>query len=208
MIQHIIFDLGGVLVNLNFDAFYEALADLLGTTRDQLYLNASNQIHTDYMCGKMDSDTYVKKIADLYRRNVSVDEFRQVWNIIIDGQKDDVVALIDRIPSSYHISLLSNTDPWHFGYSQKHYPVFRRFSEFFLSYEMQLLKPNQAIYEAVVRRLDTLPGTCVFIDDLAENIEAARACGMHGIHFRNAEQLQQELLSLGVMTNTKRTGST
>ncbi len=61
-----------------------------------------------------------------------------------------------------------------------------------------LRKPALAAYECVAAHLQQDPGSCIFIDDRQVNIDGAKAAGMQGILFKSAEQLQQELHSLGV----------
>jgi FMN phosphatase YigB (HAD superfamily) len=199
MTKHVLFDLGGVLVNLNYAAFFQSLAELFHTPIDKLRIKAGNQIHFDYMCGKMDGEMYVHKLSDLYNQPVEMDRFLPAWLKIIDGQKDDVAAVINKITSGISLSLLSNTDPWHYRYSMEQYPVMRVFSRFFLSYEYKMMKPDPAFYAAVTKTLNVHPDDCFFIDDTLENIESARAFGWHGIHFQSASQLNNQLISYGII---------
>lgn len=61
------------------------------------------------------------------------------------------------------------------------------------SYEIQKIKPDYAIYKALVEKYSLIPKQCVFLDDTMENIEAARECGFHGIQFITYEQAKKEL---------------
>lgn len=67
------------------------------------------------------------------------------------------------------------------------------------SYEVQMLKPNPWIYAELCRRYDITPSEAVFLDDTLKNVEAAKAFGMHGIHFTGYEQGCAELRKLGVL---------
>ena len=67
-----------------------------------------------------------------------------------------------------------------------------------LSYKDHLIKPDPAIYRLIMARYGLVADECVFLDDTLVNVEAARAEGMHGIHFVSKEQSEEELRSLGV----------
>lgn len=68
------------------------------------------------------------------------------------------------------------------------------------SYEIQKIKPDPAIYKALLERYSLVPEQCVFLDDMPENVEAARQCGLHGILFTSYEEarlrLEQKLINL------------
>lgn len=66
------------------------------------------------------------------------------------------------------------------------------------SCKVHLTKPNAAIYRLLLERYSLKPEECVFLDDTLQNIEAARALGIHGIHFTGKEQAVRELAALGV----------
>ena len=61
------------------------------------------------------------------------------------------------------------------------------------SYEIQKIKPDYAIYKALVDKYSLVPNQCVFLDDTLENVEAARQCQFHAVHFVTYEQAKQEL---------------
>ncbi|KAM0992483.1 hypothetical protein ACFX13_010888 [Malus domestica] len=66
-------------------------------------------------------------------------------------------------------------------------------------------KPDPEFYLEVVRHLEVDPGSCIFVDDRMRNVEAAKEVGIVGLHFKNAESLRQDLLSMGIDISTKQT---
>ena len=62
-----------------------------------------------------------------------------------------------------------------------------------ISHQVHMLKPHKEIYDAFCRKFNVSPEDCVFIDDKAVNIEGARAAGMNGIVFTDADKLKAEL---------------
>ena len=69
-----------------------------------------------------------------------------------------------------------------------------------LSYEAGAIKPDHRIFEYGTERFNLIPEDCVFIDDLAENIEAAREFGFHGVVITSPEQVERDLQKLGLET--------
>lgn len=67
-----------------------------------------------------------------------------------------------------------------------------------LSYKEQLIKPDAAIYELLLERYGLVAEECVFLDDTLPNVEAAKALGIHGIHFTTKDQAERELREFGV----------
>ncbi|MCJ7486149.1 MAG: HAD-IA family hydrolase, partial [Candidatus Aminicenantes bacterium] len=100
--------------------------------------------------------------------------------------------------AGYKTLLLSNTDSERFVFVRHRFPEIMFFDDYVLSYELKLLKPDPAIYLAAARLAGTLPGECVFIDDMEENIAGAVATGLAGIHYRPETDLAAELKKLNL----------
>lgn len=62
-----------------------------------------------------------------------------------------------------------------------------------ISYEVRIVKPEPGIYEALINKFDLVPEECVFLDDKEDNVQAARACGFHGIVVEGYEQASKAL---------------
>ena len=74
----------------------------------------------------------------------------------------------------------------------------REFDGLVLSHEVGLLKPDPRIYKLTLQRFGLRAECAVFIDDLLTNVEGARAMGLHGIHYKNPDQVRLELTKLGI----------
>ena len=91
------------------------------------------------------------------------------------------------------LSVISNTDQLHYEYIRQTYPVMQHFEEPVTSFQVHALKPDSKIFKSALARFSLAPEDTLFIDDLFENIDAARSLGMRGIVFQSAQQLQQDL---------------
>ncbi len=88
------------------------------------------------------------------------------------------MPLVERLKSDHHLVLGSNTDPIHFSYAVEKFHVVQNFEQYFLSYEMGLLKPDPAFFHHILQTLGTPAAECIFIDDRAENVDAALSVGI------------------------------
>jgi HAD superfamily hydrolase (TIGR01509 family) len=70
-----------------------------------------------------------------------------------------------------------------------------------MSHEVGAMKPAPIFYERCLQSVNAAPGECVFIDDMPENIEGAKATGLNALHYRDTETLRLELARLGVVVS-------
>lgn len=96
--------------------------------------------------------------------------------------------------NGYHVYILSNYGSWTYEKTREDSLSFLEDVDGALfSYEVKQIKPEAAIYQSLLDRFDLVPEECVFLDDLAANIEGARKAGMHGIVFESWEKANEIL---------------
>jgi len=199
MISTIIFDLGGVLVDIDFKSFLKTLAQHYEISEKELIKYKSIEIHEDYMKGLLTSEHFYSSILPDFDKKLSCDQFKQLWNSILIGQKDDTAEIVEKLDNRYNLALMSNIDPWHFSFCYENYPIIRKFENRFLSYELHSIKPERDFYLHVTKILNTETHHCLFIDDLVENIKTAQDLGFNTIHFKNGLHLKNELIKLNII---------
>jgi HAD superfamily hydrolase (TIGR01509 family) len=99
----------------------------------------------------------------------------------------------DLARAGVHLYLLSNMPASTFDYLAQKHRFFSHFKYLVISGQILLIKPDPAIFEHLVEKTGILPAESVFIDDIAKNVAAARACGLHAIQFRDPESCRTEL---------------
>jgi HAD superfamily hydrolase (TIGR01509 family) len=109
-----------------------------------------------------------------------------------------MIALARALKGRTRRFVLSNTNAIHMDYVFTHYPFIHDFDGLILSHDVGLMKPDARIYRLALEKFGIEPRRTVFIDDILANVDGARAVGWHGIHYRNAEQVRQELTKLDV----------
>ncbi|MBN2417372.1 HAD-IA family hydrolase [bacterium] len=124
--------------------------------------------------------------------------FADFWTDIFSENRD-ISALIPALRQRYRLALLSNTNKPHMDYIGTAFPVVHLFHHRFLSYEMQLLKPDTAIFREALRALGSTPAQTLFIDDSEANTAAAASLGMPVIHFRNNADFLETAHTMGIL---------
>jgi putative hydrolase of the HAD superfamily len=119
-------------------------------------------------------------------------------------EDEAVLRLISEAPVEKRY-LLSNTNDIHWRFIRERYPhVLKAFDRLLVSHELGLEKPDAAIYEGVIRDSGYAPEEHLFIDDIAENVEGARAVGMDAVLHTDSENLWREFVSRGLASENQR----
>ena len=126
-------------------------------------------------------------------------DFWNAWKLLL-GEEKNTVNILEALNKQYSIWLLSNTNPKHIQDEiEKRYLFPSLVNGAVYSFDVGVRKPEKEIYEIAMQRANANPQECLFIDDLLENIQAAKQIGIEGIHFISSEQLKQELVHLGII---------
>lgn len=143
----------------------------------------------DLETGKIGTDEFCKKLAEVTRRDsISYDEAEFCWlGFIKDVPLKGLNDLLE-LRKTYHIGLLSNTNPFIMGYTRSNrfcangLPITHFLDAFYCSYEMGVCKPNAEIYTKTLEIGGYKPDETLFVDDSIKNIKAAEAVGIKGLH--------------------------
>lgn len=197
MIKAVIFDLGGVLVDNPAPGMFSHYAKTLNVTVKQLE-KVYPKYEVDWQKGALTEEEFWKKVTtDLHVPQPNV---TSLW---LDGflssyhEKGEMFSLIKKLKSDgYTIALLSNTEVPIMNYIKE--KSWSDFDLFIYSCEVGMRKPDLEIYETTLSNLNINPEEAVFIDDKAENINAAKSIGMHAILFANPQQVISELHNVGL----------
>ena len=200
MIQNIVFDMGGVLID--FDA-QRYTARFVPDPADYELIRGELSRWVVWMGLAGGSNTDEEAVASVCRRlperlHQGVRDILDNWHQDIPPL-DGVYDLVEELKGKgYGIYLLSNTCA-RFHSFRKNIPALRFFDGEFISADCHLVKPEPGIYLRFLEQFRLRPEACVFIDDVPLNIEAAIRCGFSGIVYHNDPiRLRRELRELGV----------
>ena len=197
-IKNIVFDLGGVLVDLDFKAAINGLQKAgFANVKEQLQAFDREGIFQKFELGEMSADEFRSAIRENSTVSLTDEEVDGLWNAMLLEVPREKLELILHLRGKYMVYLLSNTNSIHWDYVCKNafnYRGFRvndYFEETFLSYEMHLAKPDKAIFEKVLEEANLLPEETLFIDDSEANCKAASELGIHTHHYHIGEDLKE-----------------
>jgi FMN phosphatase YigB (HAD superfamily) len=199
MVEAIIFDIGNVLLRFDFSLVVRRIAPFCsGNTRD--FDSLLEPLKMRLESGSINGETFLKEVSASIGYSGDPALLRSAWQEIFTPI-EATHALVERLHGSLPLFLLSNTNDLHAEYFLARYPVFKRFDGAVYSHECGLMKPDASIYRHTLEQFKLDAGRVFFIDDLAPNVAAARACGWRAHHYREGshELLLTELTSLGAL---------
>ena len=195
-IKNIVFDLGGVLVDLDFKSTINGLQKAGFTNvKEQLQTFDRDGIFQKFELGEISADEFRAAIRENSSVSLTNEEVDSLWNLMLLEIPREKLELILELRSKYMVYLLSNTNSIHWDYVCKNafnYRSFRvedYFEETFLSFEMHLAKPDKAIFEKMLQDANLLAEETLFIDDSEANCPAAAEVGIHAHHYHIGDDL-------------------
>ncbi len=199
MVKNIIFDLGQVIAKVDLNPFLFQFGREFNINAVELTKDESDGAHKDFMVGKIKGEEFHKITCERFNHFISIEKFKAIWVSMLVGEIDGVSEIVLKLhQQKYPLALLSNTDPWHYEYCEQNLPVLQKFNKKFLSYDLKMKKPDPDIFLTVIKRLETEPQQCIFIDDARENIQSAQNLNFQAILFQNSMQLRHDLNELGI----------
>jgi len=201
MIRTVISDLGRVVLWFDNNVFLRKLAALAGRPFDEVKAAVHGNLELVHRFdeGTLTAEEFRRAVCGVVAADVAYVPFFAMYNDIFELNVPAADVLRRVHAAGYKTTLLSNTDPERFGFVRKRFPEILFFDDYVLSYELRLIKPDPAIYLAAAHRAGCPPAECVFIDDMEENVRAAVATGLRGIHYRPETDLEAELKKLGMI---------
>ena len=183
----IIFDLGGVLINLHVARCMKAFEALMGEQNMRLILGmdaqgegikavsvASKQLMADFERGLITPDYFISEILKFCHAGTTRQDVIDAWMAMLADLPAERLDFVDQLRAAGHkVYLLSNGNDLHFDFIDATYHLHDHFDGFFLSHKMHLAKPESAIFEAVMAALSHTDKEIIFIDDIEVNRLAA-----------------------------------
>ncbi len=201
----LIFDFGNVVARFDYARSCAILGSRLGLSGEQLLRKAQEAGLTAlvqrYESGRMRGEDFSKAVCQLVGLDLPHGEFAEAWADIF-WLNEPVARLVAWLNSrGYSLVLGSNTNEIHAAHFRHQFAeTLDHFDHLVLSFEIGEIKPSAGFFQACARAAGRSPEDCIFIDDIEENIQSARALGMTGIRYdpRQHQVLPEELVRLGI----------
>ena len=199
----LIFDFGNVVAHFDYGKACEALGRPLGLGGGALLERARaagfGPLVARYEGGGMTAEEFSTAVCAMVGLEIAHEEFAAAWADIFRLNEPIAPVVADLKRRGYTLVLGSNTNDLHAAQFRRQFAeTLAHFDRLVLSYEVGHVKPHASFFRACAEAAGAPPAECVFIDDLPENIDGARAVGMTGIVFRDVPSLLDELAAMGV----------
>jgi glucose-1-phosphatase len=193
-VEAVVFDVGRVLIDYQYHDLIEFLTDrgLHCPSTHDLF----ERMDIDrYERGLIESDAFLANLNGLLEHPVPAGELARRWTRIF-SPIPAMLELARRLGETSRVYLLSNASALHWEFLHERFDLGGIGLGQLASFQAGCRKPEPEIYRAAERQFDLDPGATVFIDDIAENAEGARACGWHAIHHQAPEDTHRRLAAL------------
>lgn len=189
-LEAVIFDFGGVILNLDYPATDKALRALLGESGEVRYTKTQQgRIFDDFEIGLIDAQRFYRSIREAAGREVTDDEIKAAWNAMLLDVPAERFQFVRDVAKRYRTFLFSNTNPVHkeaFDHTlEKHLGpggFDKLFEQAYYSHSFGLRKPHAATYKAILDKNGLTASRTLMIDDNLDNIKGAAAAGLQVYH--------------------------
>jgi len=196
-IRNIIFDLGGVILNLSIDTTLQHLARIAGIPIEKIVESYSSRSEfMQYEKGLMDDAEFRSALRKIYSIDEPDSMIDTCWNAMLLDIPPRRIELLKQLKETHRTFLLSNTNAIHvkcFNQSlhEEHglESLDDLFEKVYYSHTLRMRKPDAEIYEHVLRENNLKPSETLFLDDNQKNIEGAKSVGIQTYWVRNPEDL-------------------
>lgn len=195
-IKNIIFDLGGVLLNLDTQATVLALKNHCELSlKEKELIHLAHDVFLDYEKGLIPDAEFRARLREYLASEASDEELDRAWNMMLLNFPPERISLLKALRKNYKLYLLSNTNGIHLkkvneilqeaaGKDLDHF-----FEKVYYSFYMFKRKPEPEIFQQVLDENNLVPEETLFIDDSLENVESAKKLGIHILHVTSNKTL-------------------
>jgi glucose-1-phosphatase len=187
-IKNLIFDLGGVILNLSVERTLQSFAALSGIPASQVQeIFRTAPGFNEYEKGAMNDEGFRDFVRKVYSVQVADHSIDKCWNAMLGEIPPAKLELLTRLKDRYRVLLLSNTNGIHLNHINTvtlagKSALDTYFHNAYYSHRMLKRKPDAEIFEQVMNENGLLPEETLFLDDSAMNIQGARALGIQTVH--------------------------
>ena len=197
-LRALIFDIGRVLVRVDVARAMQGLTAGTSLSASELWAAIEKDPRwPDWQEGRIAPHDWYFHLNQRLGGGLTFAQFAEVWNRALDPVPIHEDAFFGGLSKRYRLALLSNTDPIHVAHLEGTYSFLVYFPIRIYSCVVGSSKPNPLIYRAALQALKVRANEALYIDDIADYVEAARRLGLSGIQFQSPAQLAADLKSHG-----------
>ncbi len=190
----IIFDLSEVLISglIGVEKNLSAIIDL---PEEEILKCFEGDLLQEICRGKISEDAYLQQVLRKRGWSIPVENLKTNIRDNFHREVEGTRAILFHLAEKYDVILLSDHAREWITYIKSVHPFLKEFKRMFFSYELGRTKKDPRTFEEVLEKISCPANECWLIDDSAENISIAASVGINGIQFKDARQLQKELMN-------------
>jgi putative hydrolase of the HAD superfamily len=200
-IKNILFDLGGVILDINYQNTIDAFQRLGFRDFDKHYTQAKQAgVFDDFEEGKISSNDFVYSLKPHLPESVKNEDIIAAWNAMLLNWSTDKIDFIKSLQDKYRVFLFSNTNEIHKTHFEKTLQeqiglksLDELFVKAYYSHEFGHRKPHPESFKLLLDENQLIAKETLFIDDSIQHVEGAKTAGLHAIHLVNQSVLALRL---------------
>jgi len=191
----LLFDLGGVLVDVEQSRIFEELARLTQVAPEVIKNTflSSEPFWSEFVIKERSPMELAEWVNSVLRTRLRVSDVEAAFNAELGDPIHSTLRLLPALRTKINIGCLSNTNSIHWDYMLRGYEMMRYFDRRFASQILGCAKPSAEIYQKVVKHLDVTPHQILFFDDKVENVHAATKEGWNARVYESHAGLLRDL---------------
>jgi len=196
-IDFLIFDLGNVIIDIDYAFTINKLKNLLPDDKHKLTDNFfPAKFHKDFEKGFISAQEFRNEVRNYFQEDWSDVLIDELWNSLLKNIPLERIDLIKELGKDFGLAVLSNTNSLHVDKlgqilledtGEASLDII--FDRVFFSHEMGMSKPDEEIYKSVIQELGVQPERTLFFDDLLENLNGAKKVGLQTFHINHDKAL-------------------
>lgn len=196
-IKNIIFDLGGVILNLNYQLTSKAFQKLGVNDFDNYYSQKEqNTLFNSFEKGLISTKHFIQSAQQLFANNLAENDIIDAWNSMLLDLPEDRLKLLQELKKNLNLFLLSNTNETHIAFFENEMKkrdqletFHDSFEEIYYSSRIGLRKPDLECFKYVLKENNLIAQETLFIDDSIQHIIAANELGLKTYHLQKSEEI-------------------
>ncbi len=195
MIKNIIFDLSEVIISgyHGIEQLIEQKYDIPAEKFKRRKQEETISTFLELMRGNLTEEEYWQEFLEGTNWNIAVEDLKMTIREHLNQPVEGTMEIIKQLEGKYQLILLSDHVKEWMEYIQEKNQNIKIFNQVILSYKISSLKCDEQTFKEVLNQTNIVADETLFIDDLDVNIKRAEEVGIHGILFKNANQLKEEL---------------
>lgn len=201
MIDTVVFDLGGVLVDWNPEYLYRKIFDDEEEMRFFLTEIATPEWNAEQDAGRPLAEATEWLTARHPEYEEAIRAYYGRWVETLGDPIQGTVAILRElhVRRTHRLLALTNWSHETFPVARQRFEWLQLFEGILVSGEEKMKKPEERIYRRLIERYDVQPAKALFIDDSRPNVAAARAFGLEAVHFESPEKLRADLVNWNIL---------